>query len=97
VEEREDRFFIQETYAAEGREYTIRIIIHDNIPEGYSITYQRDHDIKEEHIVNAITHNITGNNKTFSAMWTNGRLEGHIQGEVTLGELRQMIDSIYEE
>ena len=44
-----------------------------------------------------ITHYIMGNTETLSAMWINGNVEGCLQGELTLEELRQMIDSIYEE
>ena len=30
-------------------------------------------------------------------MWTNNAVEGYIQGNISIAELEQMIDSIYEE
>lgn len=94
---RTDRFVARAAYTVGTREFSIRIIIHDTPPEIYTITYQKNSVIEEEHLANGITHYIMGNTETLSAMWLNGCVEGHIQGELTLEELRQMIDSIYEE
>ena len=94
---RTDRFVVRAEYTVGAREFSVRIIIHNTPPEAYTITYQKNSEIEEEHLADGITHYIMGNNKTLSAMWVNGCVEGHIQGELTLEELREMIDSIYEE
>ena len=95
VVDRKDRRTVHALFDADGREFTIQVIIHDSIPEQYSITYQKDASIEEEYEAGGITHYIVGNHDTLSAMWTNDCVEGHIQGALTLEEMRQMIDSIY--
>lgn len=94
---RTDRFSVFASYTVEEREFTVLITIHDTPPELYTGTYQKDATIEEYYSVGGICHYIVGNNETLSAMWVNGCVEGHIQGELTMEELRQMIDSIYEE
>ena len=94
---RTDRFSVFASYTVENREFTILITIHDTPPEIYIGTYQKDATIEEEYSAGGICHYIVGNNETISAMWVNGYVEGHIQGELTLEELHKMIDSIYEE
>ena len=94
---RTDRFIVRAGYTVGAREFSIQIIIHDTPPEIYDVTYQKDATIEEEYIVGGISHYIVGNNATISTMWVNGCVEGHIQGELTMEEVRQMIDSIYEE
>ena len=94
---RTDRFVVRAGYTVGAREFSIQIIIHDTLPETYTITYQKNAEIEEEYLAGGITHYIMGNTETISSMWINGCVEGHIQGELTLEELRKMIDSIYEE
>ena len=94
---RTDRFVVRAAYTVGTREFSVQIIIHDTPPEIYIGTYQKDATIEEEYSAGGICHYIVGNNETISAMWVNGNVEGHIQGELTLEELQQMIDSIYEE
>ena len=94
---RTDRFSVFASYTVEEREFTVLITIHDTPPEIYDVTYQKDATIEEEYIVGGLSHYIVGNNATISTMWVNECVEGHIQGELTLEELRQMINSIYEE
>lgn len=94
---RTDRFIIWASYSIEEQEFTVRITIHDTPPETYDMTYQKNTTIEEEYLVGGITHYIMGNTETLSAMWIHGCVEGHIQGDLTLDEMRQMIDSIYKE
>ena len=94
---RTDRFIVLGAYTVGEREFTIRITIHDTPPETYTITYQKNSVIEEEYLSGGIAHYIMGNTETLSAMWLNGCVEGYIQGELTVEELQQMIDSIYEE
>ena len=95
--ERTDRFAVYAAYTVGAREFSVRIIIHDTPPEAYDVTYQKDTTLEEDFFAGGVHHYIVGNNKTLSAMWVNGCVEGHIQGELTLEEMRQMINSIYEE
>lgn len=97
IVERNGRCSIGMGYLVDDRMFSIRITIFDSIPEDYISNYQKDATIQEEYVVENITHYIVCNNKTISAMWTNGCVEGYIQGNLTIEELRQMISSIYEE
>lgn len=97
VAERNDRCHIGAGYIVDERMFSIRVIVHNVILDSQLNTYQKDATICEEYIVNGITHYIVGNNENLSAMWVNGTVEGHIQGDLTVEELRLMIDSIYEE
>ena len=94
---RNNRCSIGMGYIVEDRSFTIQIVIHKDIPEDYSGTYQKDTSIQEKYVSSGITHYIAGNLGNLSVAWTNGNIEGYIQGELTLDEVRQMIDSIYEE
>lgn len=95
--ERTDRSVVQSLYTIGDREFTIRITIYNTPPEAYHMIYQKDATADEVYSVGDISHYIVGNNNTCSATWINGCVEGHIQGELTLAELRQMLDSIYKE
>ena len=95
--DRKDRCTIGMGFVTGEREFSIRIIIREDIPEKYTDTYQKDSTINEEYPAGGITHYIVGNNETLGAMWTNGSVEGYIQGALTLEEMQRMIDSIYEE
>ena len=95
--ERNNRIFIGMGYMAGDRTFGIQIIVYDSEPQNQFNIYQKDITIEEEYQADGITHYIMGNNKSLSAMWTNGCVEGYIQGELTLEEIRQMIDSIYSE
>ena len=97
VIERDDRCAIGMGYTAGGRSFTIQIIIHKGLPDVYSGNYQKDASILEEYVSGVTTHYIAGNLENLSVAWTNGNVEGHIQGNLTIDEIRQMINSIYEE
>ena len=97
VIERNDRCSVGMGYIANNRTFAIRIIRYDAVLENDLNIYQKDATLLEEYVINGITHYITENNSNLSAMWTNQNVEGYIQGELTLEEMRQMIDSIYKE
>ena len=97
INEQSSRCSIGMGFTADGRMFTIYVFIHDSFPDSYSSMYQKDVTIHEEYVVNGISHYLTRNNDSLSAMWTNQNIEGHIQGELTLEEMKQMIDSIYKE
>ena len=47
--------------------------------------------------LNGVLHYLMKNNETYSVAWTNGNIEGHIQGDLSVDDLKKMVDSIYEE
>ena len=94
---RNDRTRIVGKYLVNDKEFTIRIIVYNSTPEEYSGTYQKNAGNVEEYESGGIVHYITENVDNVSTMWTNGYIEGHIQGSLSIEELKNMIDSIYEE
>lgn len=64
---------------------------------GLNSIYQKDANQLETYNVNGISHYIMKNNETHSVAWTNGNIEGHIQGLLSVDDLKKMVDSIYEE
>jgi len=94
---RTDRFIARASYTVGTREFSVQITVHDAPPESYDVLYQKNTALEEAYSAGGIVHYIMGNTETISAMWTNNCVEGCIQGDLTVEELRQMIDSIYEE
>ena len=94
---RNDRTRIVGKYLVNDKEFTIRIIVYNSTPEEYSGTYQKNAGNVEEYESGGIVHYITENVDNISTMWTNGCIEGHIQGSLSIEDLKDMIDSIYEE
>ena len=97
VVSRDDRCLVCMGYITGGRMFSVQIVIYTTTSDMQPIVYQKDAAICEEYVVNGITHYIVGNKDNLSAMWGNGNAEGHIQGDLTVDELKLMIDSIYEE
>ena len=94
---RSDKTRIVGEYLVEDREFTVRITIYNEIPEIYDTIYQKNDGSAYPYEAGGITHYIVENVDNVSAMWTNGYIEGHIQGDISVKELQLMIDSIYEE
>ena len=94
---RSDKTRIVGEYLVEDREFTVRITIYNEIPEGYDTIYQKNDGSAYPYEAGGITHYIVENVDNVSAMWTNGFIEGHIQGNISIEDLQLMIDSIYEE
>ena len=94
---RSDKTRIVGEYLVEDREFTVRITIYNEIPEIYDTIYQKNDGSAYPYEAGGITNYIVENVDNVSAMWTNGYIEGHIQGDISVKELQLMIDSIYEE
>ena len=94
---RSDKTRIVGEYLVEDREFTVRITIYNEIPEDYDTIYQKNDGSAYPYEAGGITHYIVENVDNVSAMWTNNIVEGYIQGNISIAELKQMIDSIYEE
>ena len=97
IVERSNRCSIGRGYISENGSFVIRVILYYEPLENQFNIYQKDTSLLEEYVINGVTHYITENNSNLSAMWVNENVEGYIQGELTLDEMRQMIDSIYKE
>ena len=94
---REGRVRVVGYYLIEDREFTVRFNIYSSIPENYQGTYQKDDTDVQKHEAGGVVHYITENIDNVTAMWTNGSIEGYIQGNLSIDELKFMIDSIYKE
>lgn len=97
VVERTQCIRIQGTYKIGDDQFTIRIQIYQEGPETYDGTYERDEMYEDEYEVGGVTHYIMDNNGNTGAVWTNGLVEGYIQGDLSVNDLKGMIDSIYRE
>ena len=97
VSERSDKTRIAGKYLIEDHEFTVRITIYNEIPEDYDTIYQKNDGSAYPYEAGGITHYIVENVDNVSAMWTNNVVEGYIQGNISIAELEQIINSIYEE
>lgn len=84
-------------YQTSSGEFYIAVILYDTKPEEYTYLYEKDNiAVKEEYIVNGIVHQIVCNEETNTVVWINGLAECSIHGDLSVGELKRMVDSIYE-
>lgn len=97
VIEQNNRRSVGMGYVINERSFSIRVSLYNDVIENESNIYQKDATLLEEYVVDGIIHYIAKNNSNLSAMWANENVEGYIQGDLTLEEMRQMIDSIYKE
>lgn len=98
ITERTGSVILSGFYQIEARQFIIRIQIHDETPPEYKDSYQWDASQSSlSHNAGGLSHDITCNTKTATAAWTNENVECMIQGDLSTGELKTMIDSIYEE
>lgn len=94
---RSDGVRLQATYINSQGEFTIRIQIYNSLPEEYFGVYQKnDHNVTK-YDSGGIIHYLMENTETCSVAWLNGDIETLIQGNLTMGDLVKMVDSIYEE
>lgn len=94
---RSDGVRLQATYINSQGEFIIRIQIYNSLPEEYFGVYQKnDHNVTK-YDSGGIIHYLMENTETCSVAWLNGDIETLIQGNLTMGDLEKMVDSIYEE
>jgi len=80
-------------FSADTRSITIQIVMLSDI----SIrSYEKDESEVVLYPHNGIDHYIMTNNGKTNAVWSTGNFECSIVGDVTVDEVKQMIDSIYE-
>ena len=90
-----DKTRIKVTYEYDNGSFYFAIYFYD-VPQEESPVYQKDDNIIAKHVTHGITHYIMQNNGKSTAAWRNGNVEVIIQGDLTIDELEEMIDSIYE-
>ena len=84
-------------YQTPDGEFCIVILLYDTKPEKYVYLYEKnDTAIAEEYVANGIVHQIVCNNKTNTVVWAYDTAECSIHGDLSIDELKKMVDSIYE-
>lgn len=96
VVEHLDKTRIQASFETNKGQFTIRVQIYNTVPEKYEGTYHVDNEFSEPYEVDGIIHYIMSNNDTNSVAWVNGVVEGHIQGNLSVEDLKEMVNSIYQ-
>jgi len=86
---------LQNKYRAKyvNGEQVLRITVQEHLDKGPSIVEQRD-GLVEEYEVLGIKYYLFLDNDVAKAVWINGSYECNIFGNVTIEELKMMIDSI---
>lgn len=74
-------------------EQTLRIAIQDHLDKD-PIYVEQSEGLVEEYVVSGITYYLFENNKRAQAVWLVNSFECRITGELTIDELKMMIDSI---
>ena len=84
-------------YQTPDGEFYICILLYDTKPEKYTYLYEKDDiAVAEEYVVNSIVHQIVRNEETNTAVWAYDTAECSIHGDLSIDELKKMVDSIYE-
>lgn len=94
-----NRIVFLESYHREADYIIIQAVIHlDNENENPIVVEEffKDEGEPVPYEAGGITHLLTTNGGRPSALWANGPAECAITGDITMEELKQMIDSIYE-
>ena len=88
---------LMSNYQTPDGEFYIIILLYDTKPEKYLYTYEKnDAAITEEYVVNGIVHQIVRNDETNTVVWAYDTAECSIHGDLSIDELKRMVDSIYE-
>lgn len=84
-------------YQTPDGEFCIVILLYDTKPEQYTYLYEKDDvAVAEEYVSNGIVHQIVRNEETNTAVWAYDTAECSIHGDLSIDELKKMVDSIYE-
>ena len=86
---------LQKKYAAKYicGEHVLRVTVQDYL-DGVPVYVEQSEGLVEEYEVSGVTYYFFANNKQVRATWLNGSYECDISGDVTIEELKKMIDSI---
>lgn len=75
--------------------FSISVNVFHSASENSSGQYEKNPGPLEEYYVGGIPHYIAKNIDTYTAVWRNENLECSIQGDLSIDQLKAMIDSIY--
>lgn len=95
VTERINGYSIQGSFETSSNQFTIRIRIYDETPENYDGVYQKDDNQVQEYEVGGVTHYFLTNLEISQVTWTQENVEVQIQGNLSLNDLEEMVNSIY--
>ncbi len=94
-----DELLYQAAYRRNEEALVFFVAVHLPREEGLQNstgTFQKDEGDPEPYETGGVTHMLFTNAGRASAVWVNGPAECAISGDITMDELRQVIDSIYE-
>ena len=94
VNERFSGTSINVSFSLRNQVFALIVTVYDSEQIG-TTKYEKNEGYVEPYYVNGIPHYIMGNMERYSVAWQNGNTENSIQGDLTVEELKQMIDSIY--
>lgn len=69
--------------------------VYDSIASGTMTAFEKDANALEEYFVGDVTHYIFENLGKYIAVWNQNNIECAISGDVSLTELKEMLNSIY--
>lgn len=69
--------------------------VYNSIASGTMTAFEKDANALEEYFVGDVTHYIFENLGKYIAVWNQNNIECAISGDVSLTELKEMLDSIY--
>ena len=96
VTQRANSVFIHGFYLSNDSEYTISVIIYDSSEiVNWDQFYQKDSFQPYTYKCNDIEHYLMKNHDNCTAVWQNGNVQVHIQGDLSIEELENMIASVY--
>lgn len=81
-------------FERQGETFSFVVTVYETVPEQMG-GYEKNEGPPEQYYVNGIPHYIMGNMDRTVAVWRNENAECFIQGNLTVNELKTMIDSIY--
>lgn len=94
VNEMFDGTNVNVSFSLKDKEFSLNIEVYDLEQIG-TTKYEKNEGPVETYYVNRIPHYIMGNMEKHIVAWQNGNTENFIQGDLTVEELKMMIDSIY--
>ena len=94
VSEMFDGTKVNVSFSLKDKEFSLNITVYSLEPIG-TTKYEKNEGPVEAYYANRIPHYIMGNMDRYTAAWQNGNTENSIYGDLTVKELKRMIDSIY--
>lgn len=81
-------------FSLDGKPFYFTVTVVDDI-DSLNSTYEKNLEPLEKYVVHDIPHYIMGNYEQNLVVWRNGNAECCISGELSVEDLKAMVDSIY--